>query len=171
MSSTRTIGLLLCGLAPVVVLTGCSGGKHSSGSPATQTPVSSAAAPTASPAARDPHAATAVKAPNLSARGIKVVLSGTSLKGQHGYSLPHGIKAGDTLAVAVNCQGAGKLLVKVQPNNISIPVACEKEIVPSLNEMGFAKTRKAASITFVPTGDVTWSFAAGWDPDPPEREN
>ncbi|MET7882981.1 hypothetical protein [Streptomyces avermitilis] len=173
MAPIRSTGPVLCGLVSVALLAGCSGGDHSSGGRAARPAAGSTSVPptaATSHSATDPHAPTTVKPPNLAARDIDVVLSGKSLTGQHEYAIPKGIKAGDTLATAVNCKGPGKLIIKLEPMGISFPVMCEKEIVPSLNEAGFAKNRKSASIAFVPSGNVTWSFAAGWDPDPPERD-
>ncbi|WP_369043732.1 hypothetical protein [Streptomyces sp. Midd1] len=166
------MSLVLCGLIPVTLLAGCSDGRRQSARHVANTAAASAAT-TASQASQSPvglYEPTTAEVPDLSAEDIRVVVSGKALAGQREYGIPEGVKAGSTLAVAVHCQGSGKLLIKVQPLSVSIPVDCEKRIVPSLNEVGFGKDHEAASISFVPSGRVEWSFAAGWDANPPDRK-
>ncbi|MEU9473984.1 hypothetical protein AB0D78_47320 [Streptomyces avermitilis] len=164
--------LALCGLVSVVLLTGCSGGGNSSGGHAARPAAEPTSLPTAatSRSATDPHAPTTARVPDLAARDVTVVMSGKSLTGRREYTIPKGTEKGDTLAAAVDCKGSGKLLVALEPINTSFTVTCEKEIVPSLNVVRFSKKRDLASIAFVPSGSVTWSFAVGWDADPPERD-
>lgn len=171
-AARRPTALLLCGVVPVALLAGCSGGRPSPGHhvarPSAAVSAGATTAP-ASPAAADPHAPSAATTPDLSALGVDVVVGGKALTGQRAYAIPRRGTAAATLAVAVDCQGPGKVLVKLRPKNISIPLSCEKHIVPTLNDIALAENRHSASIAFVPTGNVTWSFAAGWDTNPPDR--
>ncbi|MDH6627195.1 hypothetical protein M2271_005019 [Streptomyces sp. LBL] len=75
-----------------------------------------------------------------------------------------------TLAIAINCQGPGRLRVQVQPTGISFPLLCEKgKVLPTMNEIHLTKGRATGSLQFAAEQNVTWSFAAGWDPNPPEQ--
>ncbi|MFF0135133.1 hypothetical protein ACFYRN_01680 [Streptomyces sp. NPDC005227] len=172
MAARRPIALLLCGLLPAALLAGCSGGRTSSARhgarPSTAVSDGATTAP-ASPAVADPRAPSAARTPDLSALGVDVVVSGKALTGQRAYAIPRRGTAAAALAVAVDCQGPGKVLVTLEPRGISIPLNCEKKVVPTLNEIELAENGHSASIGFVPTGDVTWSFAAGWDANPPDR--
>ncbi|MDF3300546.1 hypothetical protein [Streptomyces tropicalis] len=42
-------------------------------------------------------------------------------------------------------------------------------MTPALNEIPMAQARASSSLRFTSDPMVTWSFAVGWDPDPPER--
>ncbi|MGW1891536.1 hypothetical protein ACWCP6_14950 [Streptomyces sp. NPDC002004] len=96
---------------------------------------------------------------------------GTAVTGTAVYPIPGGIRAGKTLAIAVNCQGPGRLTVHVQPTDVSFSLVCEKgKVLPAMNEMDMNKGRSTGSLRFTAESKVRWSFAAGWDPNPPERQ-
>ncbi|GAA2231182.1 hypothetical protein GCM10010360_63720 [Streptomyces nogalater] len=168
---TLISGMTLAALA--VTSVSCAGEgestpRHPSASAAPAEHTSKVPIPAVS-ASHDPHAATTSKAPNLSARDIRPIISDTSVTGNSEYSIPDGIAKGKTLAIAVNCQGSGKLRVSIEPAHISFPIACEKVIVPSLNEIRFSRKHSQASIKFTSSHEEKWAFAVGWDPNPPDR--
>ncbi|MFD8810401.1 hypothetical protein ACFV23_02595 [Streptomyces sp. NPDC059627] len=97
--------------------------------------------------------------------------SDTAVKGDSIYPIPGGIKAGKTLAIAINCQGPGRLTVQVQPTSVSFPLLCEKgKVLPTMNEIHMSENRSSSSLRFTSEPDVTWSFAVGWDPNPPNQQ-
>ncbi|MCG7208210.1 hypothetical protein [Streptomyces arenae] len=109
--------------------------------------------------------------PQIASRGIAVMVSDVKVKGSAVYAIPGGIESGKVLAIAINCQGSGVLTVQVKPAGVSFPLTCEKgEIIPTLNEIQMSKDHPEASLNFTSKSNVTWSFAAGWDPNPPRRQ-
>ncbi|MEV4341270.1 hypothetical protein [Streptomyces sp. NPDC049590] len=120
-------------------------------------------------ARHDPRAATASEAPDLRALGIRPVVSGTSAAGRSEYPIPGGIIKGKTFAIAVHCQGSGKLTVSVEPAHISFTTVCEKAVVPDLNEILISRRDDRASIKVTSPQAQKWAFAAGWDADPPDH--
>ncbi|MFH7337115.1 hypothetical protein [Streptomyces hygroscopicus] len=94
----------------------------------------------------------------------------TAVTGDVVYPIPGGIRAGETLAIAVDCQGPGRLTVRVQPAGVSFRLLCEKgRVLPTLNEIAMSENRSSSSLRFTSGPGTTWSFAAGWDPNPPKR--
>ncbi|MEU9403718.1 hypothetical protein [Streptomyces sp. NPDC048242] len=170
MTLRRAGGALLI----VLAVAGCDGqgGKGvEEGKAAADTPSVSAPAPaSASGTTHDPYAPSVAKAPRISSDGIEVLASGASLSGSAAYPLPGGIKAGRTLAVAVNCQGDGRMSVKVSPAHVSFPLVCEKgKVLPSMNEIQLSESRPTGTLQVSADRHVSWSFAVGWDPSPPAR--
>jgi hypothetical protein len=162
-------GLALAAL--VVTPVGCAGGgepvpRRPSAAPAGH--LTEAPHPVVS-AGHDPHAATTSKAPDLRALGIRPVISGTSVTGDPEYSIPGGIAEGETFAMAVDCQGSGNLTVSIEPAHITFTTACEKVIVPHMNEIRFSRKHSLASMKFTSSHAQKWAFAAGWDTHPPDR--
>jgi len=157
----------ICALTAAMAVTGC--GSH--GSSATAPSSSSAAASAPSPkATTQGHGLSVATAPKLASDGITVLTSGTRVTGSAIYPIPGGMKAGKTLAIAINCQGPGRLRVQVPPTGISFPLLCEKgKVLPTMNEIHISKGRATASLQFAAEQEVKWSFAVGWDPDPPEQ--
>ncbi|MFK4145130.1 hypothetical protein [Streptomyces sp. NPDC004065] len=160
-----------CALAGILAPAGC--GTHASAGvahPSAAAPGRSTPPASAHVTAHDPHAPSVTEAPRIGADGRWVLVSGASVTGHGTYPLPGGIRAGGTLAIAVNCQGAGRVDVQVTPAGVSFPLRCEEgKVLPALNEMLMSKARSTASLRFTADPGVTWSFAAGWDPAPPER--
>lgn len=160
-----------CVLTVSLAVAGCgSHGKsatHSRSSPAVSA-TSSTATPDTTP---DPHGPSIAVAPKLTSDGISVLTARTKVKGSATFPIPGGIKAGKTLAIGINCQGPGRLRVQVQPTKISFPLLCEKgKVLPTLNEIQMSKSRATSSLRFTADPEVTWSFAVGWDPNPPEQQ-
>lgn len=130
----------------------------------------SPAAPSSS-TTRDPYAPSVKKAPQLSADGVTTVVSGANVKGSATYAIPGGMKAGKTLAVATYCQGSGRLDVEVQPTGTSFSIPCEENtVLPVMNEMGVYAKHSTSSLRVTTQPNITWSFAVGWDPHPPEQQ-
>ncbi|MEW2133233.1 hypothetical protein [Streptomyces sp. NPDC005435] len=156
----RAGGVLLLALA----VAGCDGHdtKGAAGTPAASAPA---------PATRhDPHAPSVDRAPRISSDGIKVLNSAAAISGSAAYSIPGGIKAGRTLAVAINCRGAGRMSVKVSPADVSFPLACEKgKVIPTLNEIPMSESGEVGTLQVTAGRHLSWSFAVGWDPSPPAR--
>jgi hypothetical protein len=153
-------------------MAGCSS-SHRDNATATPTTHSTTphTAPSSASATSDPHAPSVHKAPQIHSDGITTLASGTGVKGNGAYPIPGGIKAGKTLAIAINCQGPGRLTVQVQPTSISFPLQCEEgKVLPTMNEIRMAKGRSTGSLRFTSEPNVTWSFAVGWDPSPPEQQ-
>ena len=168
----RSARLTGCALVAALAAVGCTSGHHdgTTASPsarATTTPPTTATA-SASP---DLHAPSVATAPKIASDGITALASGTKVKGSAVYEIPGGIKAGQTLAIAINCQGPGRLTVEVQPTSISFPLLCEKgKVLPTMNEIHMSKSRSSGSLRFTSEPNVTWSFAVGWDPNPPKQQ-
>ncbi|GGS04914.1 hypothetical protein GCM10010269_49870 [Streptomyces humidus] len=60
--------------------------------------------------------------------------------------------------------------MQVQPTGISFPLVCEKgKVLPFMNEIHVSEGRATGSLRFAADQKVTWSFAVGWDPNPPEQ--
>jgi hypothetical protein len=160
-----------CVLVAVAVMAGCS--SHQDGPARSRPgPASSASPVTASSGASvDPYAPSVAKVPDIASDGITKLVSATEVTGSAVYPLPGGVKAGRTLAIAVNCAGAGKITVRVRPTGISFLLQCEKgKVLPTMNEIHLSESHPASSLQFTAGAGVTWSFAAGWDPHPPERQ-
>ncbi|MEU9383362.1 hypothetical protein AB0D38_21275 [Streptomyces sp. NPDC048279] len=99
------------------------------------------------------------------------MVSDTAVKSDAIYPIPGGIKAGETLAIAINCQGPGRLTVQVKPTSASFPLLCEKgKVLPTMNEIHMSGNHSTSSLHFTSEPGVTWSFAVGWDPDPPKQQ-
>ncbi|MFC7867907.1 hypothetical protein ACFU5B_29335 [Streptomyces murinus] len=108
--------------------------------------------------------------PLTGSNGIEVLADGTTVKGDATYPIPGGIKAGRTLAIAINCEGPGRLTVQVRSGGVSFLLRCEKDkVLPAMNEIQMPRTHATGSLHFTADPDVTWSFTIGWDPNPPER--
>ncbi|MGV9342746.1 hypothetical protein [Streptomyces sp. NPDC003688] len=167
MRRRRAGGALLVALA----VAGCDshdGKGADSGTPHKAASTSSSAAPDTT---HDAYAPSVAKVPSMSSDGIEVLASGASLSGSAAYPLPGGIKAGRTLAVAVNCQGEGRMSVKVAPTDVSFTLVCEKgEVLPAMNEIPMHESRPAGTLQVTAGPHMSWSFAVGWDPSPPARE-
>ncbi|MER6332304.1 hypothetical protein ABT298_23855 [Streptomyces sp. NPDC001034] len=168
----RSVRLATCVFAAALAAAGCSPGQH--GSASATRPARGTAPPSPPPSAGatpDPRGPSVDRAPAIGADGMTPLVGDTAVKGDVVYPIPGGIKAGETLAVAVNCQGAGRLTVRVQPTDVSFQLLCEKgEVLPTLNEIGMPENRSSGSLRFTSGPGLTWSFAAGWDPNPPERQ-
>ncbi|WP_427164869.1 hypothetical protein ACQF4J_05830 [Streptomyces sp. C1-1] len=170
----RSAGLAGCVIAVTLAVVGC-GANHDdspSASRAGRTASASLAntTPGASPSP-DPYAPSVKKPPKITSDGITPLTADTALKGNVAYSLPGGIKAEKTLAIAINCQGPGRLTVQVKPTGISFPLQCEKgKVLPTMNEIHMSKNHPQSSLIFTAESKVTWSFAVGWDPHPPKQQ-
>jgi hypothetical protein len=160
-----------CGLAVALSIVGCSSQGNGSSAPKHSSPSANATPTTAAPdATAGPHTPSVAQAPKIASDGITPLTTGTRGKGSATYPIPGGIKAGKTLAIAINCQGPGRLRVQVQPTGISFPLLCEKgKVLPTMNEIHMTKGRTTSSLQFTAEPKVTWSFAIGWDPNPPEQ--
>ncbi|MGW4908576.1 hypothetical protein [Streptomyces sp. NPDC004270] len=171
-TTRRSAHLLGCALIAALATTACDSGHQdttSDGRPPRAATVPPPSASTAG-ATPDPYAPSVASAPKFAPDDITSLASGTSVKGNAVYEIPGGIKAGKTLAIAVNCQGAGRLTVRVQPTNTSIRTLCEKgKVLPTLNEIQMSENHSSGSVSFTSEPNVKWSFAVGWDPNPPER--
>ncbi|MEU7498340.1 hypothetical protein AB0B52_14845 [Streptomyces griseofuscus] len=167
----QSVRLAVCTFTAALAVVSCSSGHHSTASAAphlriTPPPTS----PTAS-ATPDPHSPSVHKAPPIHSDGITPLVSDAAVKGNATYTIPGGIKAGKTLAIAINCQGKGRLTVQVEPANVSFPLLCEKgKVLPTMNEIHMSKNRPTGSLRFTSEPNLTWSFAVGWDPHPPEEK-
>ncbi|MEU8928767.1 hypothetical protein AB0D30_02635 [Streptomyces sp. NPDC048409] len=168
----RSLRLAGCVLAAALATASCSSGHHESTS-ATH-PARSARpspAPSSDSATSDPRGPSVHKAPTTSPDGITALVSGASVEGSAIYPIPGGIKAGKTLAIAINCQGPGRLTVQVKPTNASFPLLCEKgRVLPTMNEIHMSGNHPTSSLHFASEPGVTWSFAVGWDSDPPKQQ-
>ncbi|MFI1047230.1 hypothetical protein [Streptomyces griseoruber] len=169
--TVRSVGLTGCVLAVALAAVGCGSNDHnSSSSGRTGHAVSSPSTKATTVATNDPHAPSVEKAPNIGSDGITPLTHDATLKGKAVYPIPGGIKAGKTLAIAINCQGPGKLTVQVRPTGVSFPLLCEKgKVLPTMNEIHMSKNRSTSSLEFTAEPNVSWSFAVGWDPHPPEQ--
>ncbi|MFD7921696.1 hypothetical protein ACFV3R_21015 [Streptomyces sp. NPDC059740] len=165
---TKVLGGVLLALSAVA---GCAAPQARPSGGRTAHPPAPVATALAPRSTADPHAASASRAPNLGARGVAVLVSGAAVRGKAEYPLKGGIVGGGTLAVAVDCQGPGRLTVAVKAAGASFTVPCGSgKVQPLLDEIGFGSGRRRATLVFTPEGARTvWSFAAGWDPHPPER--
>lgn len=180
MSAFQRTGRLACAtVLSAVAAAGCTSGHsssagHSTASGTTGGVSTAGPRPIPSDTSQAPqHSASVAKPPNLAEDGVPVLVSAAALKGGAEYPLKGGIQAGKTLATAVNCQGDGTLRVSLEPAGLSFPLTCsEGNVTPTFNEVQFASTYKEAYFKFTPSpsSDITWSFAAGWDPHPPKRE-
>lgn len=173
MAITRRFARLTgCAFLAALAAAGCTSGHHDS------TTASTSARATATPpttvtasASPDPHAPSVATAPKIASDGITALTSGTKVRGSAVYEIPGGLKAGQTLAIAINCQGPGRLTVQVQPTGISFPLLCEKgKVLPTMNEIRMSKNRSGSALRFTAEPNVTWSFAVGWDPHPPKQQ-
>ncbi|MFD3590899.1 hypothetical protein [Streptomyces sp. NPDC058683] len=170
-TTRRSAHLLGCALIAALATAGCDSAPHATTSDG-RSPRAAAESLTASTAnaTPDPYALSVVSAPKIASDGITSLASGTSAKGNAIYEIPGGIRAGKTLAIAVNCQGAGRLTVRVQPTKASFLTLCEKgKVSPTLNEIQMSENHSSGSLSFTSEPNVKWSFAAGWDPHPPAR--
>lgn len=73
----------------------------------------------------------------------------------------------------MNCQGSGTLDVSLEPKSfVSFPLRCEAgKVNGTFNEIRLITAHKGAYFKFtVSSPDITWSFAAGWDPHSPGRD-
>ncbi|GAA3789531.1 hypothetical protein GCM10022206_31860 [Streptomyces chiangmaiensis] len=62
---------------------------------------------------------------------------------------------------------AGRALV----GDVTFPLLCEQgKVLPTMNEIRMSKDRSTSSLQFTAEPSVTWSFAVGWDPSPPEQQ-
>ncbi|MFY4720248.1 hypothetical protein [Streptomyces sp. LaBMicrA B280] len=171
----RSVRLAFSVWAAALATAGCGGsGHHGTASPPLAHPARAAATPVPAEPATDPtpgpHAPSVHRAPLTGSDGIEVLASGTAVRGDATYPIPGGIKAGRTLAIAINCEGPGRLTVQVRSGGVSFPVRCEKgKVLPVMNEIQMPRTQLTGSLRFTSDPDVTWSFALGWDPSPPER--
>ncbi|MFE9093043.1 hypothetical protein [Streptomyces sp. NPDC007264] len=151
---------------------GCSF-DHDDSSPPSRKGHAVSASPTkvTSGSSSDPYAPSVEKVPKVASDGITALATDTAVKGNAVYSIPGGITAGKTLAIAINCQGPGRLTVQVKPTGISFPLLCEKgKVLPTMNEIHMSKNYSTSSLAFTAGQNVTWSFAVGWDPHPPEQQ-
>ncbi|MET7686026.1 hypothetical protein [Streptomyces sp. NPDC005423] len=79
--------------------------------------------------------------------------------------------AGKTLAIAINCQGSGRLTVQVEPTGLSFPLLCERgKVLPTMNEIHMSHNHNRGALRFTAEPNVTWSFSVGWDPHPPRQQ-
>lgn len=167
----RIVRLATCVLVAALGAAGCGPGHHD-GASATR-PARGAAPPSSPPpagATPDPRGPSVHKAPAISADGMTPLVGDTAVTGDVVYPIPGGIRAGKTLAIAVNCQGPGRLTVRVRPAGVSFRLLCEKgRVLPTLNEIAMSENHSSSSLRFTSGPGTTWSFAAGWDPNPPER--
>ncbi|MFQ3559445.1 hypothetical protein QZN11_21950 [Streptomyces gramineus] len=168
----RFLRLAGCVVAAALATSSCGSGHHESASAthparsATPSPF-----PSSDSATSDPHGPSVHRAPTISPDGITALVSGASVEGDAIYPIPGGIKAGKTLAIAINCQGPGRLTVQVKPTSASFPLLCEKgRVLPTMNEIHMAVNHSTSSLHFASEPGVTWSFAVGWDPDPPKQQ-
>ncbi|QLI99966.1 hypothetical protein HZZ00_02555 [Streptomyces sp. NEAU-sy36] len=173
MAITRRFACLaVCVLAAIPGVVGCSSDHHdgaAASTPAQRT--APLATPSSGSPTPDPHSPTVRKAPEINSDGIVPLAGETAVKGKSVYPIPGGIKAGKTLAIAINCQGPGRLTVQVQPTDITFPLLCERdEVLPTMNEIHMSKNHPTGSLRFTSEPNVTWSFAVGWDPHPPKQE-
>ncbi|MGY9069245.1 hypothetical protein [Streptomyces sp. CAS3] len=144
--------------------------RHSLPGPGPSRAPHRAPAPTAPDTAPTPPGPSVHQVPLTGSDGIKVLASGTTVKGDATYPIPGGIKAGRTLAIAINCEGPGRLTAQVRSADVSFRLQCEKDkVLPALNEIQMPRTQSTGSLHFTADPGVTWSFAIGWDPYPPER--
>ncbi|MFJ3649437.1 hypothetical protein [Streptomyces murinus] len=171
--TSRPIRLALSMCAAALATTGCGSGPHGTASPAPAHPAHLIAppSPTESPdTTPTPPGPSVHQVPLTGSNGIEVLAGGTAVKGDATYPIPGGIKAGRTLAIAINCEGPGRLTVQVRSGGVSFLLWCEKDkVLPAMNEIQMPRTHATGSLRFTADPDVTWSFATGWDPNPPER--
>ncbi|WDO07422.1 hypothetical protein ME763_18095 [Streptomyces murinus] len=171
--TSRPIRLALSMCAAALATTGCGSSPHGTASPTPAHParLTAPSAPTEpSDTPPTPPGPSVHQAPLTASDGIKVLASGTAVKGDATYPIPGGIKAGRTLAIAINCAGPGRLTVQVRSAGISFSLRCTKdEVLPSMNEIQVPRTHSTGSLHFTADPDVTWSFTIGWNPNPPER--
>ncbi|CAL2056209.1 hypothetical protein ACH4OT_04240 [Streptomyces murinus] len=172
--TSRSIRLALSVCAAALATTGCSSsGHHATASPPPAHPARLTAPPTPTESpdtAPTPPGPSVHQVPLTSSDGIKVLASGTTVKGDATYPIPGGIKAGRTLAIAINCEGLGRLTAQVRSADVSFRLQCEKDkVLPALNEIQMPRTQSTGSLHFTADPGVTWSFTIGWDPYPPER--
>lgn len=159
-----------CGLAAVLSLAGCGSNGNASSAQGPSRTASASPAKTAPDTTADPHTPSVARAPKIASEGITVLTTGTKVTGSATYPIPGGIKAGKTLAIAINCQGPGRLHVKVQPTGIAFSLVCEKgKVLPAMNEIHMARGHANSSLQFTAESKVTWSFAVGWEPSTPEQ--
>ncbi|GAA4574309.1 hypothetical protein GCM10023100_39970 [Actinocorallia cavernae] len=145
--------------------------RHSLPCPGPTRPPHRTPSPTESPdTTPTPPGPSVHQVPLTGSNGIKVLADGTAVKGDATYPIPGGIKAGRTLAIAINCEGPGRLTVQVRSGGVSFLLRCEKDkVLPAMNEIQMPRTHATGSLRFTADPDVTWSFTIGWDPNPPER--
>lgn len=162
----------ICALGATLLLVGCNSHNGASSSRGQSSSAASASpTTTALESPRDPHAPSVARAPKLASDGITPLTSGINVKGRAVYPIPGGLKKGQTLAIAINCQGRGRLHVRVQPTDVTFPLLCEQgKVLPTMNEIHMGKDRSTSSLQFTAEPNVTWSFAVGWDPSPPEQQ-
>ncbi|QNP71387.1 hypothetical protein IAG44_19415 [Streptomyces roseirectus] len=149
--------------AAVLALAGCGaeGASQPGGQPA------ASGVPAAVEPAGNKHTAV-VGVPSLG--GGEALVSGAARKGSAEYPIPGGLRAGGMLAVAFECEGAGKLVVDVVPAGASFSVPCEKgKVAPLMNVIEVDRTDPAGMLRFTAGSGVTWAFAAGWDNSSRER--
>ncbi|POX54854.1 hypothetical protein [Streptomyces sp. Ru72] len=161
-----------CALIAALAAAGCTSGHHG-GTTASHPARTTTTPPTTATvgASPDPHAPSVAKAPEIASDGITALASGTQVKGDAVYEIPGGIKAGQTLAIAIDCEGPGRLTVEVQPTSLSFPLLREKgKVLSTMNEIHMSRSRSSGSLRFTSEPDVTWSFAVGWDPNPPQQQ-
>ena len=110
----RSARLAVCTLAAALATASCSSSHQDK---ATATPSAHSTTPRTVPSSAsatvDPHAPSVRKAPPIHSDGITTLASDTGVKGNATYPIPGGIKAGKTLAIAIDCQGPGRLTVQV----------------------------------------------------------
>ncbi|MFH8339327.1 hypothetical protein [Streptomyces sp. AM6-12] len=167
----RSASMLGCALMIALATAGCESG-HRATTPASRSPrnAPSSLPESADGETQDPHAPSVAKAPHIASDGITSLVSGAAVKGNAVYAIPGGIKKGKTLAIAINCKGSGQLAVQVQPTATSFPLLCEKgKVLPTMNEIHMSNAHSSASLRFTSGPNVVWSFAAGWDSNPPEQ--
>ncbi|TWV32543.1 hypothetical protein FRZ03_33155 [Streptomyces misionensis] len=168
----RAARIAVCVFTGALGVAGCGSGHHDTPS-ATRSAHHTAppATPSTTSATTDPRSPSVHKAPAIGSDGITPLTGATSVKGSAIYPIPGGIKAGKTLAIAINCQSPGRLTVQVQPTGISFPLLCEKgRVLPAMNEIHMSKDHSTSSLRFISEPNVTWSFAVGWDPHPPQQQ-
>ncbi|MEV7502040.1 hypothetical protein [Streptomyces sp. NPDC093018] len=167
----RSVRLALSACAAALATTSCgSPGHHVTAPPPPAHPARVTAPQVPTPSTDTAPTPSVHQLPLTGSDGIEVLASGTAVKGDATYPIPGGIKTGRTLAIAINCEGPGRLAVQVRSGGVSFPLRCEKDkVLPSMNEIQMPRTHSTGSLRFTADPGVTWSFALGWNPNPPER--
>ncbi|WP_328939745.1 hypothetical protein OG288_42275 [Streptomyces tauricus] len=69
---------------------------------------------------------------------------------------------GDTLVIAVRCQGEGKIKLSVQPVNVAFPLNCvDGEASTTYNEVDVAGVEKKGTVSVLGPSSVRWSITVG----------
>ncbi|MFE2536566.1 hypothetical protein [Streptomyces sp. NPDC059371] len=159
MSHRTPVGLIIACAAALLTVAACTSDRtdaEQSSRPTHSSDPGSAKITTAPSATRP----AAQKPPTLDGgetlAGRQNVTSGSA-------SIPFGKgKKSDALIVAVNCQGAGKIKVAVQPVHASFPLDCVAgKVNTTYNEMAIKGVERGGVVSVQAPSGVRWSMTIG----------